>query len=109
MKCLFIGGSNDGEWVDVFPITPKLRMTKRFSMMDIPIVPTMEVSGEVQIELYEASEWATGPRSKRFVIYVFQGMTPEEQFLMLLKGYKSKQLQEKKNIDYWKGKAYGKS
>lgn len=82
---LFIGGVNDGKWLDL-PDLPVL-------VLALPPVACPDLSAEPvspmkspDVERYRATRWCAGDQD--FTIYVIEGMPLAEAFSRLLRHYK---------------------
>lgn len=79
---LFIGGVNDGRWLDI-PDLPTI-------VLALPPTTCEEAKPTrltpVEVERYRATQWNAG--SQRFVVYVLEGMPLNEAFVRLLLNYK---------------------
>jgi hypothetical protein len=91
-KYLFIGGSHDGEWINVddnrrtITLPEPMQVVRRFCD-NLPLM--------VRSETYAAKDWYWGEH-EHYLVYAPPGWTNAEIFEKLLKGYRT-----------WKGGANG--
>jgi hypothetical protein len=76
---LFIGGPADGRRITVTNPGEDVRYVT-------PVAPTGFIRGEERIDVYRSSK--LGGNSKKFFVYVLDGMTGDEVIASLLKGYR---------------------
>lgn len=82
MKCLFIGGCADGQWIDVPDEYEHYRVDELRFKSKFDSWPT----GPIKIEDYRRSRWMT-PDEPRY-IFVLIGIEKNQVLDLLLKGYK---------------------
>ena len=89
MKYLLVGGTNDGERVELPQPLTKLEMIKRVNFLRLPILAEREAVVSLHKELYVLQPWRAG--EYEFEVYAIDGMKPHEQFQQLISGYMPKQ------------------
>jgi len=90
MKCLLIGGENDGMRVEIPPYMPQ--MMRWPVMQSLPNSSSLrEEKGTTAIshtETYRLERFREG--GKEFIVYVSDAIKPGEMFQVLLDGYRGK-------------------
>ena len=93
MRYLLVGGTNDGERVELPHPLERLKMIKRVRwFVRLPIPTEQDTAKNIHTEYYVAQPWRTGDHE--FTVYAIDGMKTHEQFQHLIDGYTPKKRRE---------------
>ncbi len=89
MRCLIVGGEHDGEWHEVDPKVPHLRVAVRIPLTAAMAFDLTPISESVMtIATYQRREWRAGADEGEWFLYTPPEDSPATTFERLLRNYR---------------------